>query len=107
MPFAAGMAIDTKGNVWGWGSNYRSPLCLSGRNMLIPQKLPLTHVTLATGAGWHGLYYSDGKVYAVEETMPVSWGMGPLSRRPAPCWSWVCRSNRSVRSNRHGRTPAP
>ena len=64
MPFAAGMAIDTNGEVWGWGSNYRSPLCLSTHNMLTPHKLPLTHVTLATGAGWHGLYYSNGKVYA-------------------------------------------
>ena len=64
MPYAAGMAIDTKGNVWGWGSNYRSPLCLSTQNILTPRRLPLTHVTLATGAGWHGLYNSNGKVYA-------------------------------------------
>ncbi len=38
-------------------------VCRMG-NLLLPMKLPLTHVTQASGAGAHGLYVSDGKLYA-------------------------------------------
>jgi len=64
MPYDAGMAIDTNGNVWGWGSNVEDPLCIIQGNILYPEKLPLTDVTMASGAGWHALYDSGGKVYA-------------------------------------------
>jgi Regulator of chromosome condensation (RCC1) repeat len=44
MPFDTGMAIDSKGDVWGWGANVSSSLCVHGYNLLYPVKLPLEHV---------------------------------------------------------------
>ena len=64
MPYDAGMAIDTNGNVWGWGSNVEDPLCITQGNILYPEKLPLTDVTMASGAGWHAIYDSGGEVYS-------------------------------------------
>jgi alpha-tubulin suppressor-like RCC1 family protein len=63
-PYDAGMAIDTKGHIWGWGSDYEHPFCIGQGNLLYPKKLPFRHVTLASGAGWHALYESDGTLYA-------------------------------------------
>jgi alpha-tubulin suppressor-like RCC1 family protein len=64
MPYDAGMAIDTSGHVWVWGSNYGFPLCLSGGNALYPKKLPFQHVTMASGAGSHALYVAGGKLFS-------------------------------------------
>jgi alpha-tubulin suppressor-like RCC1 family protein len=64
MPFDAGLAIDKTGHVWGWGLNADNDLCLSGLIEATPQKLPLSDVTLATGARTHALFYSGGAVYA-------------------------------------------
>jgi alpha-tubulin suppressor-like RCC1 family protein len=64
MPFDAGLAIDKTGHVWGWGLNADNDLCLSGLIEAAPQKLPLSDVTLATGARTHALFYSRGAVYA-------------------------------------------
>ena len=63
MPFDGALAIDSSGHVWGWGLNALGDLCLSGLTMLRPTELPLSGVSLATGAahplalllGWHGL----------------------------------------------------
>lgn len=64
MPFDTGMAIDSNGNVWGWGANVENSLCVQEGDLVYPVMLPLTHVTLASGAGGHGLYVSNGKLYA-------------------------------------------
>ncbi len=64
MPFDTGMAIDSSGNIWGWGANVESSLCVQKGNLLSPVELPLTHVTQASGAGGHALYLSDGKLFA-------------------------------------------
>ena len=64
MPFDTGMAIDDNGNIWGWGSNVEHSLCKQKGNLSYPVKLPFSHVTQASGAGGHGLYVSDGKLYA-------------------------------------------
>ena len=64
MPFDTGMAIDRHGNIWGWGADVEDSLCVVGGHLNEPVKLPLTHVTEATGAGGHGLYVSNGKLYA-------------------------------------------
>jgi alpha-tubulin suppressor-like RCC1 family protein len=64
MPFDAGLAIDSTGRVWGWGLNGDDDLCLSGLIEARPQQLPLSDVTLATGARTHALFYSRGTVYA-------------------------------------------
>ena len=64
MPFDGGLAIDTAGHAWGWGLNTSDDLCLSGLIEATPQKLPLSDVTLATGARTHTLFYARGAVYA-------------------------------------------
>lgn len=52
------MAVDTRGNAWGWGTNpFGDALCLGTRApVLTPVKLPLRHVTAAAGAFGHGVY---------------------------------------------------
>jgi alpha-tubulin suppressor-like RCC1 family protein len=64
MPFDTGMAIDTNGNIWGWGANVENSLCVRANNLLYPVQLPFTQVTQASGAGAHALYLSNGKLYA-------------------------------------------
>ena len=64
MPFDGALAIDSQGHVWGWGLNALGDLCLSGLMELRPSELPLSNVTLATGARTHSLFSSEGKVYA-------------------------------------------
>lgn len=63
MPFDTGMAIDRSGNAWGWGADVEDSLCVAGGHLNEPVKLPFTHVTEASGAGGHGLYVSNGKLY--------------------------------------------
>ncbi|MHB1987286.1 MAG: RCC1 domain-containing protein [Acidimicrobiales bacterium] len=64
MPFDAGLAIDWDGHAWGWGLNAVDDLCLSGLINARPKELPLSGVTLATGARTHALFYANGTVYA-------------------------------------------
>lgn len=63
MPFDGALAIDSRGDVWGWGRNGSGDLCLRGAIKLRPTRIPLTRVTLATGARTHSLFYSHGKLY--------------------------------------------
>ena len=64
MPFDGGLAIDSTGHAWGWGLSAADDLCLSGLIEKKPQQLPLSDVTLATGARTHALFDSHGVVYA-------------------------------------------
>lgn len=65
MPFDAALAVDTKGNVWGWGQNGQGELCLQNTKIYTtPVKLPLSKVTLVAGASNHVLYDAHGIVYA-------------------------------------------
>ena len=67
MPFNAALAIDTSGNVWGWGNNKTGALCQGGttpQQYSTPVQIPLTDVTLVAGASGHSLFYSNGAVYA-------------------------------------------
>jgi alpha-tubulin suppressor-like RCC1 family protein len=65
MPFDAALAVDTKGNVWGWGDNRSGEFCLPGaRTYTTPVKLPLSHVTVLAGASTHALYDAGGTVYS-------------------------------------------
>jgi alpha-tubulin suppressor-like RCC1 family protein len=63
MPFDGALAIDSSGHVWGWGLNGDGDLCLPGLVNLRPRRIPLSDVTLATGARTHSLFDSHGKVY--------------------------------------------
>jgi alpha-tubulin suppressor-like RCC1 family protein len=64
MPFDAGLAIDSDGHAWGWGLNVVGDLCLSTLINVRPKELPLSKVTLATGARTHALLYANRTVYA-------------------------------------------
>lgn len=64
MPYDSALAVDATGHVWGWGFNVDNALCLPRRIALTPTRLPLSGVTLATGAGDHSLFYAGGRVYA-------------------------------------------
>ena len=65
MPFDTALAVDTTGQVWGWGFNSFGELCLGNRTEYnTPVRLPLTRVTLLAGAGGHSLFDSRGRVYA-------------------------------------------
>ena len=64
MPFDGALAIDSTGHAWGWGLNGADDLCLSGLVEKQPQQLPLSDVTLATGARTHALIDSHGTVYS-------------------------------------------
>jgi hypothetical protein len=65
MPFDTGLAVDTKGHVWGWGDNQGGELCLGNHNQhLTPVRLPFSHVTAVAGAFDHALYDARGQVWA-------------------------------------------
>lgn len=65
MPFDTALAVDTNGNVWGWGLNERGELCLgNATRQVLPVELPLTHVTALAGAWNHAVYDSNGTVYS-------------------------------------------
>jgi len=83
-PYDSGMAIDSTGDVWGWGANGKDSMCLSGASILRPEKIPLAQVTLATGAGNHSLYYTDGKVYACGNNADGELGDGSTTDSTEP-----------------------
>jgi alpha-tubulin suppressor-like RCC1 family protein len=66
MPYNEGLAIDTTGHIWGWGTNpFGDALCLGTQApQLTPVRLPLRHVTDAAGAFGHAVYLSDGRPVA-------------------------------------------
>jgi alpha-tubulin suppressor-like RCC1 family protein len=64
MPFDAGLAIDSNGFAWVWGLNANDDLCLSSLIETRPQQLPLSDVTLATGARTHAIFDANGLLYA-------------------------------------------
>ena len=65
MPYNTGLAVDTKGHVWGWGGNAAGELCLGNYQAHgTPVRLPLSHVTALAGASGHALYDAGGTVYA-------------------------------------------
>ncbi len=65
MPFDTGLAVDTKGRVWGWGDNQGGELCLGNHQQhLTPVRLPFSHVTAIAGAFDHALYDASGQVWA-------------------------------------------
>ncbi len=86
MPFDAALAIDSQGRAWGWGLNADGDLCLSGLEELRPSPIPLSDVTLATGAKTHSLFDSGGKVYAcgAGEAGVLGDGSTASSSKPIP-----------------------
>jgi alpha-tubulin suppressor-like RCC1 family protein len=65
MPYDTGLAVDTQGNVWGWGLDQSGELCLGdNQSYSTPQQLPFFNVTAVAGAGEHTLYDANGTIYA-------------------------------------------
>jgi alpha-tubulin suppressor-like RCC1 family protein len=80
MPYDTALAVDTEGNVWGWGNNGGGELCLgTTRPYDYPVELPLSLVTSVAGASNHALYDANGTVYACGQNLEGSLGDG--SRR--------------------------
>ncbi|MEY9892891.1 alpha-tubulin suppressor-like RCC1 family protein [Catenulispora sp. MAP5-51] len=61
-PYDEGLAIDTDGNVWGWGTNsFGDAFCLGTQApQLVPVKLQFTDVTDVAGAAGHAIYLTHG-----------------------------------------------
>ncbi len=85
MPFDGGLAIDSTGHVWGWGVNTANELCLPGTApVLRPVQLPLSGVTLATGAARHNLFYAQGALYACGQGQSGQLGNGTFGHAATP-----------------------
>jgi alpha-tubulin suppressor-like RCC1 family protein len=85
MPFDTGLAVDTSGNVWGWGDNAIGELCLGNDNVQpVPVRLPFTHVTAVSGAADHDLYDASGTVWACGQNVEGDLGDGGTADSPAP-----------------------
>ncbi len=85
MPYDSGLAVDTRGNVWGWGDNGGGELCLgSTRRYRTPVKLPLTGVTALAGASNHALYDAHGTVYACGQNVDGDLGDGSRHNATTP-----------------------
>ncbi|MHB1777535.1 MAG: RCC1 domain-containing protein [Acidimicrobiales bacterium] len=84
MPFDAGLAIDTTGHAWGWGLDGAGDLCLGGTVSTLPQRLPLSGVTLATGARTHSLFDAHGTVVACGSGDAGELGNGSTASSPRP-----------------------
>jgi alpha-tubulin suppressor-like RCC1 family protein len=80
MPYDSGLAVDTRGRVWGWGRNRGGEFCLgSAKSYATPVRLPFRHVTAVAGASNHAIYDADGTVWACGQNVAGDLGVG---RRP-------------------------
>jgi alpha-tubulin suppressor-like RCC1 family protein len=88
MPEMTGMAIDTNGNVWGWGAG-GLPLCTTAKNQEVPKMVTSPQlqgdVRLATGQYNHALYYtSSGLLYACGGNASGQLGDGTFTNSYGP-----------------------
>jgi alpha-tubulin suppressor-like RCC1 family protein len=89
MPAMTGMAIDTNGNVWGWGANEGGALCNTVQDNQVPVMLTAPQlegdVTLATGQNNFALYYtSTGQLYGCGANASGQLGDGTLTKSTSP-----------------------
>jgi alpha-tubulin suppressor-like RCC1 family protein len=85
MPYDTGLAVDTRGNVWGWGDNGGGELCLgTTRIYRTPVKLPFSGVTALAGASNHALYDAHGTVYACGQNVDGDLGDGSRDNSTTP-----------------------
>ena len=85
MPYDTGLAVDTRGDVWGWGDNGGGELCLGNTTEYrTPVELPLTQVTALAGASNHALYDARGTVYACGQNVDGDLGDGTGKSTTSP-----------------------
>ncbi|HMH93033.1 MAG TPA: hypothetical protein VK586_18355 [Streptosporangiaceae bacterium] len=85
MPYDTALAVDTKGQAWGWGDNAFGELCLGDSAIRsTPVQLPFTHVTSLAGAADHDLYDADGTVYACGQNVEGDLGTGSRAGTTTP-----------------------
>jgi alpha-tubulin suppressor-like RCC1 family protein len=84
MPFDAGLAIDSRGQVFGCGLNGDGDLCHPGLIERVPELMPLSDVTIATGARTHSLFDSHGRVYACGSGDAGELGNGTTATHKTP-----------------------
>jgi alpha-tubulin suppressor-like RCC1 family protein len=85
MPYDTALAVDTKGDAWGWGDNADGELCV-GDDVIrsTPVKLPFSRVTSLAGAADHDLYDADGTVYACGQNVEGDLGTGSRASTTTP-----------------------
>jgi alpha-tubulin suppressor-like RCC1 family protein len=89
MPQKTGMAIDTHGNVWGWGAAGSGDLCSTAKDKKVPQMITAPQlkgdVTLASGQNNHAIYYtSTGQLYACGNNIAGQLGDGTFTSSISP-----------------------
>ena len=85
MPYDTGLAVNTRGNVWGWGDNGGGELCLGNTTeYAAPVELPLAGVTALAGASNHALYDARGTVYACGQNVDGDLGDGTRYNSTTP-----------------------
>jgi alpha-tubulin suppressor-like RCC1 family protein len=85
MPFDTGYAIDTNGNVWGWGINQGGELCLGNKTQFdTPVELPLSRVTAVAGAANHTTYDAAGTLFSCGENIHGELGDGSTKGSEVP-----------------------
>jgi alpha-tubulin suppressor-like RCC1 family protein len=85
MPYNTGLAVDTRGHVWGWGADGGGDLCRGNSKVyLTPVMLPLSHVTAVAGASNHALYDAGGTVYACGQNVDGDLGTGSTRSSSKP-----------------------
>jgi alpha-tubulin suppressor-like RCC1 family protein len=77
MPYDTGLAVDSQGQVWGWGHNGGGELCLGNkRTYTRPVRLPFAGVTAVAGASGHALFDANGTVWACGQNTEGDLGDG-------------------------------
>jgi hypothetical protein len=85
MPYDTGLAVDTKGDVWGWGHNGGGELCLGNtREYRTPVRLPLSDVTTLAGASNHAVYDAGDTIYACGKNQAGDLGDGSMRDSTTP-----------------------
>lgn len=85
MPYNTALAVDTRGQAWGWGHNGGGELCLGNTSAYgTPVRLPLTHVTALAGASNHAIYDAGGTVYACGQNVEGDLGDGSRGGSATP-----------------------
>jgi alpha-tubulin suppressor-like RCC1 family protein len=85
MPYDSALAVDTRGNPWGWGVDSAGEFCRGNTQMYnAPVRIPLSQVTTLAGADGHALYDAGGTVYACGDNLRGDLGDGGTAGSTVP-----------------------